>query len=155
MSRRWKLGLFTVMILSAACAGLVPRLEGQALDAGRQAIRKVLDDQEKAWNRGDLEGFLAGYWRSPDLSFFSGKDQTRGWRQTLERYRKRYQAEGKAMGQLAFTEVAIDVLSQDAAWARGRWSLTQGETKHGGPFTLIFKRLPEGWRIVHDHSSGE
>lgn len=155
MSSRSTLRLVTAITLSAAWTGLAPRLGGQPPDAGRQAVRKVLDDQEKAWNRGDLEGFLAGYWQSPDLSFFSGKDHTRGWRQTLDRYRKRYQAEGKSMGQLAFTEVSIDVLGQDAAWARGRWSLTLGETRHGGLFTLIFKRFPEGWRIIHDHTSGE
>jgi uncharacterized protein (TIGR02246 family) len=149
------LGLVSVGALSVAWLGSAPQVEGQAFDAERQAIRKVLDDQEKAWNGGDLEGFLAGYWRSPDLSFFSGKDHTRGWRQTLERYRKRYQAEGKQMGRLAFAAVDIDVLGKDAAWVRGRWGLTQGAEKHGGLFTLILRRFPEGWRIVHDHTSGE
>lgn len=121
----------------------------------QQAIRKVLDDQEKAWNRGDLEAFLAGYWQSQELLFFSGKDHTRGWQATLERYRKRYQADGKQMGRLAFSEIEVAILSPEAAWVRGRWALAQGQDKHGGLFTLIFKKVPAGWRIVHDHTSGE
>ena len=75
--------------------------------ADETAIRKLLDDQVRAWNRGDLEGFMAGYWKSPDLTFTSGGDQTKGWQATLERYRKRYQGEGREMGKLAFTDVTV------------------------------------------------
>ena len=71
----------------------------EATDA-KKAIRQVLDDQVVAWNKGDLPGFMEGYWQSPDLRFYSGKDVTSGWQATLDRYRKRYQGEGKKMGQL-------------------------------------------------------
>ncbi len=126
-----------------------------ASDGGAaQAVRRVLDDQVAAWNKGDLKGFMAGYWRSPDLTFFSGKDKTRGWDATLERYQKRYQAEGKEMGKLTFRDLEIDVLSPDGAWVRGRWQLELSKETVGGLFTLIFKKRPEGWRIVHDHTSG-
>lgn len=122
--------------------------------ASMKAIQKVLDAQVTAWNKGDLEGFMAGYWKSPDLSFFSGKDRTRGWRPTLERYQKRYQGEGKEMGKLTFSAIEIEVLGTDIAWVRGRWKLEmRGETP-GGLFTLILKKFPEGWRVVHDHTSG-
>jgi len=118
-----------------------------------KAIQKVLDDQVAAWNKGDLEGFMAGYWKSDDLTFFSGKDITKGWKATLERYRKRYQSEGKEMGKLAFRDLQIEVLGPDSAFVRGRWQLEMKKEKLGGLFTLIFKKLPEGWRIVHDHTS--
>src|SRR5262249_38307886 len=113
--------------------------------AAEQAIRRVLDDQVKAWNRGDLPGFMEGYWKSRELTFSSGKDQTKGWQQTLERYRKRYQGEGREMGKLSFTEVVVTPLGPDSAYARGRWQLVRSKDRPGGIFTLIFRRLPEGW----------
>lgn len=127
-----------------------PAAEG----AAAKAVRQVLDDQVTAWNKGDLKGFMASYWRSPDLTFFSGKEKTRGWQATLERYQKRYQAEGKEMGKLAFRDLEIESLGPDSAWVRGRWHLELSKETVGGLFTLIFKKFPEGWRIVHDHTSG-
>jgi uncharacterized protein (TIGR02246 family) len=119
----------------------------------KAAIRKVLDDQVSAWNKGDLEAFMKGYWSSPELSFFSGKERTLGWQATLERYRKRYQAEGKEMGKLRFELYAVDLLGPDAAVVRGRFFLTLKKDKPEGLFTLLFRKLPAGWRIVHDHTS--
>ena len=127
-------------------------LHGQA-PASRDAIQKVLDDQVVAWNKGDLEGFMAGYWKSPELSFFSGGTKTAGWQPTFERYKKKYQGEGKEMGKLAFKEISIDVIGTDHALVRGRWHLTLSKESVGGLFTLLMKKLPEGWRIVHDHTS--
>jgi beta-aspartyl-peptidase (threonine type) len=118
-----------------------------------KAIQQVLEDQAAAWNKGDLKGFMEGYWKSPDLSFFSGKDKTRGWQATLERYQKRYQAEGKEMGKLTFSDLQIEMFGADGAWVRGRWQVVTSKEKLGGLFTLIFKKMPEGWRIVHDHTS--
>jgi beta-aspartyl-peptidase (threonine type) len=123
-------------------------------DAADVAIRRVLDAQAEAWNKGDLEAFMTGYWSSPELSFFSGSDKYRGWQATLERYRKRYQSEGQEMGKLTFSELDIQVLGPDSALVRGRWQLVRSKDKPGGLFTLIFKRFPEGWRIIHDHTSG-
>lgn len=119
----------------------------------QQAIRAVLDEQVAAWNKGDLEGFMQGYWASPDLSFFSGSTKTHGWQATLERYQKKYRAEGKEMGKLTFSELDIEMLGPDSALVRGRWQLKLSKEEPGGLFTLIFKRFPEGWRIVHDHTS--
>jgi beta-aspartyl-peptidase (threonine type) len=141
--------------LAAACfvlAGL-PGAGPAPGQAAREAVQKVLDEQAAAWNKGDLEGFMAGYWQSPDLTFFSGTKAERGWQATLARYRKRYQGEGKEMGRLTFREVRIDVLGPDAALVRGRWQLTLKNATPGGLFTLIFRKLPGGWRIVHDHTS--
>jgi|ERR1051326_3584130 beta-aspartyl-peptidase (threonine type) len=118
------------------------------------AIRAVLNAQVAAWNRGDLEGFMAGYWHSDDLTFMSGNTVTHGWQSTLDRYRARYQGEGKEMGSLTFSDIEIQVLDGDNAMVRGRWTLVKKAESPGGLFTLILKRFPEGWRIVHDHTSG-
>jgi ketosteroid isomerase-like protein len=117
-------------------------------------IRRVLDEQVAAWNRKDLEGYMAGYWKSPELTFFGGGAVTRGWQATLDRYRQRYQGEGKEMGTLSFGELTVEKLGPEAAVARGEWRLkmSDGKAPHG-LFTVIFRRFPEGWRIVHDHSS--
>lgn len=121
-----------------------------------QAIRRVLLSQVEAWNHGSLGGFMNGYWRSSDLTFFSGATVTRGWEPTLQRYRERYKTAGKEMGHLEFQDLEIDLLSRRSAVVMGRWKLTMsdGKTPHG-LFTLIFKRFPVGWRIVHDHTSAE
>jgi beta-aspartyl-peptidase (threonine type) len=97
---------------------------------------------------------MLGYWSSPDLSFFSGANKLQGWQATLERYRKRYQSEGQEMGQLSFVDVEIEQLGPDAAFVRGRFQLVRTKDRPTGLFTLVFRRFPEGWRIIHDHTSG-
>ncbi len=118
------------------------------------AVRALLDTQVTAWNHADLDGFLATYWDSPHLVFQSGGTRTKGLAATRERYKKRYQSQGRAMGRLSFTEIEIEPLSETTALALGRWQLTlpDGSTPNG-LFTLILKKLPEGWRITHDHTS--
>ena len=145
-------------VLSGVC--LLGLIASWAAGTGREqdesAIRQVLDRQTEAWNTGDLEGYMQGYRKSPDLTFYSGGTITSGWEATLARYRKRYQSEGKEMGRLDFPEEAIDLLGPDAALVRGRWRLAlSGGKEMSGLTTVILKRLPEGWRIVHDHSSAE
>jgi beta-aspartyl-peptidase (threonine type) len=117
------------------------------------AIRAILDAQVVAWNKGDLDGFMKGYWNSDKLTFFSGATKTSGWKATLERYQKKYKSEGKEMGNLTFSDLEIDVLGPESALVRGRWQLVLGKEKPGGLFTLIVKKVPDGWRIVHDHTS--
>jgi beta-aspartyl-peptidase (threonine type) len=116
-------------------------------------IRAVLDAQVGAWNKGDLEGFMDGYWRSPELTFTSGATLTKGWNETLARYKKRYQSEGREMGTLAFSDLEIQTLGADSALVRGQWKLTLKDSSPGGRFTLILRRFSEGWRIIHDHTS--
>jgi uncharacterized protein (TIGR02246 family) len=118
------------------------------------AIRQVIAAQAAAWNRKDLEGYMEGYWHSPDLTFFSGATVTSGWEPTLERYRQRYQGAGKEMGALTFSDLQVDVLSPEAAFVRGKWQLKMSDGKTlGGLFTLVFKKRHGVWRIVHDHTS--
>lgn len=133
--------------------GLATSSRGDAADDG-QAVRKVLEDQVAAWNRKDLDGFCSTYWNSPDLVFQSGGDQTKGFEAMRDRYRKRYQGEGKAMGTLTFKELEVILLANDVAMVRGRWSLVMSDKKNpNGLFTVILRKLAQGWRIVHDHTS--
>jgi beta-aspartyl-peptidase (threonine type) len=119
-------------------------------------IRALLEAQVAAWNAGKLEEFMDGYWRSPDLTFFSAGRKLSGWDATIERYRKTYQAEGKEMGKLAFSELDIQEMGPNAAVVRGRWELTMSDGKKpGGLYTLIFRRFKQGWKIVHDHTSSD
>ena len=121
-----------------------------------EAIRDVLRRQTEAWNRGDLAGYMAGYWRSPSLTFYGGGTVTRGWQETLDRYRKKYQAPGAEMGRLEMSEIEVTLLARDAALVSGRWRLEMASGKAPrGLFTLLVRKLPEGWRVVHDHSSSE
>ena len=152
-------GGFSLVVVLPLLLGAALPVERTASSGAEEAsrkktIRQVLDDQVAAWNKGDLDGFMAGYWNAENLTFFSGKDQTKGWKATLERYRKRYQADGKEMGKLAFRDLQIEVLGPDSAFVRGRWQLEMKKERLGGLFTLIVKKMPEGWRIVHDHTSG-
>ena len=118
------------------------------------AVKAVLDRQVEAWNRGDLEGFMTTYWNSPDLVFQSGADRTRGWQATLDRYRRKYQGEGKEMGRLRFDDLDVQVLGPDAAFARGRWHLVMKDgSEPNGLFTLLLRRIAGEWKIVHDHTS--
>jgi ketosteroid isomerase-like protein len=119
----------------------------------RAAIRAVLDDQVAAWNKGDLGRFMKGYWESDQLSFFSGNRKTSGWKATLQRYQKKYQGEGKEMGRLSFEELSIELLGPEHALVRGRFRLQLRQETPTGLFTLILRRTPAGWRIIHDHTS--
>ena len=122
-------------------------------DADRGAIQRVLDDQAVAWNKRDLTGFMKGYLKSEDLTFFSGNAKTKGWQATLDRYQKRYQGEGKEMGTLTFSEVSIEMLGSEHALVRGRFHLKLSKDAPTGIFTLVMRKTPAGWRIVHDHTS--
>jgi ketosteroid isomerase-like protein len=133
---------------------LSPCLFAQSSGDVTSAVEQVIGQQLDAWNHHDLEGFMRGYWNSPELTFFSDAHQTSGWQSTLDRYRARYQSGGHEMGKLDFSELRVEALGPDAAFVRGAWHLTMsdGKTPHG-LFTLIFRKFPDGWKIVHDHTS--
>jgi beta-aspartyl-peptidase (threonine type) len=144
-----------LVVLSMIVTVSLAREPGEPAPNDNQGlIEHVLRTQQDAWNHHDLDGFMAGYWNSPDLTFFSGGKQTAGWQATLDRYRTTYASPGHEMGTLEFSGLRIEMLGPDAALVRGQWHLTMpdGKTPHG-LFTLVFRKLPEGWRIVHDHTS--
>jgi ketosteroid isomerase-like protein len=144
-----KITLATLLWLISACA---PSQTGVGDPAAE--VRAAWTAQVDAWNRGDLDAFMAGYWKSPDLVFFSNRTETRGWQQTLDRYRASYKAEGRQMGTLDFPQLEFKVLGPEAVLARGRWRLKMPDgTESSGMTSVTFQKRPEGWRIVHDHSS--
>jgi ketosteroid isomerase-like protein len=136
------------------CAIAQMKLVHASPDDSKSAAEHVLLAQQDAWNRHDLDGFMSGYWNSPELTFFSGAKQTSGWQATIERYRTTYDSPGHEMGKLEFSSLRIEALGPDAAFVRGAWKLTlsDGKTPHG-IFTLVFRKFPEGWKIIHDHTS--
>lgn len=115
-------------------------------------IRQVMNEQTAAWNRGDIDGFMQGYWKSENLVFVSGGGVTRGWQPTLDRYKKNYDSKAK-MGVLTFSDLEIDILSKDSAVVLGSWALAREKDNPHGKFTLVFKKFKDSWKIVHDHTS--
>jgi ketosteroid isomerase-like protein len=107
--------------------------------------------QKKAWNEGNIEGFMAHYWRSDKMTYQSGDTRLQGWDALLGRYKKEY-PEGK-MGKLEFSDLIVHVLSEDSAYVLGKWKLKADTWKREGLFTTILKKMEDGWKIVHDHSS--
>jgi beta-aspartyl-peptidase (threonine type) len=124
-----------------------------AADPSADAVKAVLTQQVESWNKGDLDTFLSTYWKSDDLVFFSGGTVSKSHKAVSERYHKRYKADGKEMGKLTFSDLEVQMLGTDAAMVRGRWKLELKPDNPNGLFTLIVKKLPDGWKIVHDHTS--
>jgi ketosteroid isomerase-like protein len=116
------------------------------------AIRAVIDNQAAAWNRGDIDAFMTGYARSPETTFVSGDEVRHGWQMVHDRYAKKYDSREK-MGTLTFSDLTITPLCDDAAIVVGSWRLRRKDDQPHGKFTLLFRKLPEGWRIVLDHTS--
>lgn len=146
--------LIFVVMLSAFTLNYYHQQAVTATTDESEAVRKVLLSQVDAWNRGSIEEFMEGYSKTDTLSFFSGKNDTRGWQQMLDRYRSRYQGEGREMGRLSFTDLEIEILSTTSAYVRGKWNLNLRDGAVGGLFTLILKKQDGKWRVVHDHTSG-
>jgi len=148
------LGMTTLPVFLLVSAAALAQEPTQTPEQKAAAVRAVMDAQVAAWNKGDLEGYMAGYWRSPDLEFYSGTTITKGWDATLERYKKRYQQGGNEMGTLDFSGVEVHTNASGVAWVSGHWHLKMKDgSDRGGLFTLIFHRTSVGWKIIHDHTS--
>ena len=117
-----------------------------------QQIEQVLADQARAWNQGNIEGFMEGYAKLPTLCFASGGTVTHGWQETLDRYRKHY-PDHSTMGVLTFADLETTILAPDAAVVFGHWQLQAENGSPGGLFTLVLRRTKAGWQIVADHTS--
>jgi ketosteroid isomerase-like protein len=137
----------TAILLLAACASSSVSPSARAADEA--AILALLEAQDIAWNEGDIEGFMAGYLRSPDLRFASGGNITRGWDETLARYKARY-GTGAEMGTLTTSDHEIEILSADAAIAHGKWQLDWKGKQPWGLYTLVLRKTGGEWRIVSD-----
>lgn len=144
MPRRYE--LFAIALCACAAA--------PAFTAGdERAVRAVLDAQRDAWNRANLEGYMAGYFHDASIVFTSGGNIRRGWQETHDKYVAKYGGSAATMGHLGFDILSIQPLGADGAIVLGRWRLTDTPNAGAGVFSVAFARTPGGWRIVHDHTS--
>lgn len=144
-----------ICVLTVVLAGGV-RAAGQQMpsraNAEEGAVREVLTDQVVQWNNGDIPGFMKGYWKSEKTEFVNASGIFRGWDNVLQRYLREY-PDPAAMGHLTFSDLEINQLGRDSAYVLGQWRLERQSGPIGGVFTLIFRKFPDGWKIIHDHTS--
>jgi uncharacterized protein (TIGR02246 family) len=141
------LTVYLTLVLASGCAP--PRETGNNDGEIIAAVRSVLETQQAAWNRGDIDGFMDGYDRAGTTAFVSGDELTRGWQTVLDRYKQHYKTR-EDMGTLAFSELSIQAVHPDLAIADGRWQLIRAGDRPHGRFTLLFQRTNGSWRIIHD-----
>lgn len=140
--------LMGVLLLLAGCQSDTDNIQIET------DIRAMLDAQVEAWNRTDITSFMDYYWKSDELSFQSGNSRRLGWEALLKRYQTNYPVD--KMGTLTFKDMSVKIMSDKIAYVLGRFHLLYSDnTTKEGLFTILFKRLPEGWRIIHDHTSSE
>ncbi|BAJ04238.1 YybH family protein [Shewanella violacea] len=138
----FKKGLTALFMLLSFSASAVPTDD----------IAHILSEQQAAWNRGDLDGYMQGYWNNEKMRFISGKKIRYGWAETLAAYKKNY-PDKATLGQLKFTINDTKMLSNYAAIVVGHWQLTRAKDKPSGVFTLLVEKLNDRWVITHDHTS--
>lgn len=149
---RTVLSLVVVGLALAGCASPSPSVSSAAsVEAG---VRATLDAQVAAWNAGSVRGFMEGYVRSDSLTFLSGGSVRRGWEEALYAYLRGY-PDAESMGTLSFDDITVRPLAPGRALVWGRWRLQRAEDAPSGLFTLIVAETPEGWRVMHDHTSSE
>ncbi len=122
--------------------------------SSEEAIRRVLEDQTQAWNRGDIDEFMTGYENSPDTVFI-GKKVQRGYEAVRRRYHDQYPTPEK-MGRLKFSNLSMNLLGADYASVTGAFQLTRAAPAGGnvsGVFSLLFRRTAAGWKVILDHTS--
>jgi len=139
-----------VVLVAAFAAGC--QTPGRNSSRVEAAVTAALEQQVREWNAGNLAGFMETYAKTDRIRFASGGDVSLGWQTVFDRYQKRY-GDRAAMGTLTFSDLDITLLGPDAALAFGRWRLKREKDEPSGLFTLVFRKTPEGWRIVHDHTS--
>ncbi len=123
-----------------------------AQSKSESAIRKILDEQTAAWNRGDIDNFMKGYWENDSLMFIGKSGVTYGWVNTLNNYKKGY-PDTASMGKLIFTLIQVKKLSKEYYHITGKWFLKRSIGDVGGHYTLLFRKINGRWVIISDHSS--
>ncbi len=117
-------------------------------------VKSVLAAQTAAWNEGDINAFMAGYWNSPDLRFVSDGLIIKGWREALKRYQSQYPTPAE-MGQLSTSDIDVKTVTNDVAIVTGRFAVTAPSGVGTGTFSLVMKQFDGRWRIVHDTSTSD
>ena len=121
------------------------------ISAQEKEILKVLEDQQTAWNAGNLEEYMQGYWNSPEMMFIGKNGPNYGWQKTLDNYKKSYPSKDK-MGTLNFSEVQVKMLGKNYAHIFGKWKLLRKDGDLGGIYTLVLQKFNNGWKIISDHT---
>jgi len=116
------------------------------------AIRQLLDDQVKAWNQGNLESFMQGYWKNDSLMFIGKSGINWGWQKTLANYKKSY-PDTTAMGKLSFNIIVVKKISPEYYYVVGKWMLKRSIGDLSGHYNLLFRKINGSWLIIADHSS--
>ena len=145
--------LFYVLSISYLLLTGCAASKQKAADAELTAIRQVLHEQQEAWNTGNIHKFMEGYWNSPELSFIGSRGVTKGWEQTLNNYLKSY-PDTQTMGKLDFEVLELKLLSGNAAYMIGKYTLTREKDKPSGHFNLLWEKRQGRWYITSDHTSG-
>ncbi|MGZ3845495.1 MAG: YybH family protein [Flavisolibacter sp.] len=125
---------------------------GHSQSKDEQEIRQLLATQTKAWNKGDIEGFMQTYWKSDSLMFIGKSGVHFGWQETLNNYKKSY-PDTTAMGKLSFDIITIKKLSPDYHYVVGKWMLKRSIGDLSGHYDLLLKKIKGKWNIISDHSS--
>src|SRR6186997_757626 len=115
-------------------------------------VRNVLAKQNAAWNRGDVDAFMVGYWENDSLMFIGKSGITYGYKNTLANYKKNY-PDTATMGKLTFTLISVKRLSEKYFRVVGKYYLTRSIGNASGHFTLLFEKIKGEWVIIEDHSS--
>ena len=143
-----------VMLLAlVACGAATPPPKRMFAPSDRDAVKAVIEAQAAAWNKGDLDGYMAGYAKVDWLVFTSGGKIRHGWQETYDTFKAKYAQNPAAMGKLVFDVLAIDPVGADGAVVLANWTLTDSPSDGRGVFTVILERRPDGWKVIHDHTS--
>ena len=111
-----------------------------------------MTDQQTAWNNGNIDGYMQGYWKNDSLLFIGSKGPTYGWQKTLDNYKKSYPNKEK-MGILEFSDIQVKILGKKHAYVFGKWKLVRTNDSPNGIYTLIFEKFKDGWKIISDHTN--
>ena len=154
MSAKSSTALFAAVAAVIICLAIVSRssVASTADSSDESRIRAVLEMQTAAWNRGDIDAFMTGYWKSEQTEFIGASGIVRGWQAVLECYHHSY-PDRTTMGTLSFSDLEVRLTCADAAYVVGIFHLVREADHPSGVFSLDFKKFPEGWRIVLDHST--
>ncbi|CAN5582701.1 hypothetical protein BH11PLA2_BH11PLA2_34750 [soil metagenome] len=148
------IALLVTFIAGWQCCSVVSSLGHSAGHSNAiENAKSMLNLQQEAWNRGDINGFLSAYEMNDKITFYADDVISPGWVALSDRFTKSYVTEKKPMGQLTFSEVVYEPFPRDAVMVRGRWTLALGGPPRTGLFTILVKKTDTGWKIVHDHTS--
>jgi ketosteroid isomerase-like protein len=154
MSAKSRTALFAAAAVVIICLAIVSRsaIASPADSSDESQIRAVLEMQTAAWNRGDIDAFMTGYWKSEQTEFIGASGIVLGWQAVLDRYHRSY-PDRAIMGTLSFSDLEVHLTCADAAYVVGKFHLVREADHPSGVFSLDFKKFPEGWRIVLDHTT--